>query len=1162
MSQSDFVHLHVHSQYSLLEASIRPDQLVKRAFNFKQNAVALTDNGNMFGAVEFYFAAKEHSVKAILGTDVYLAPKSRLQKGEDKETINQPNRRLVLLAQNIEGYQNLCKISSIGFQEGFYYKPRIDYEVLAKYNSGIIALSGGKTGEIISSFDRFGPDVALEKILELKKIFADRFYLEVCRTSPEWTAYNEFLCEAAEKTKTKIVATNNVHYLEQEDQITQEVLICIGSNKTLQDESRFRLGTDQFYFKSSESMRSLFHDLPQACDASLEIAERCEVKFKLKDDSGKSIYHLPNFNSDDGTTQTDLIRKKAFDGLEHRYQEAGKRGEAVSEENKPNYLNRLDFELSVIDKMGFTSYFLIVHDFIDWAKNNSIPVGPGRGSGAGSLVAYSLRITDLDPVRYNLLFERFLNPERISMPDFDIDFCQDKRPLVIDYVTKKYGEANVSQIITYGKLQARAAIRDVGRVLGMAYADVDVISKLMPDKLGITLKEAIELEPRLKEAMEQNPQINTLMDLAQRVEGLVRHAGIHAAGIIISNKALVEYAPLYRGADGENVVQYDMKYAEKIGLIKFDFLGLKTLTHIQNALDLVEQNRGKKILPQDIPVSDPGIYEIMSKGDTLGIFQFEGDGITDTLRKIKPSSFEDITAINALYRPGPMDMIPEYTARKHGEKKAEYLFPEIEGVLSETYGIIIYQEQVMSIASLIGGYSLGEADMLRRAMGKKLASEMNAQKVRFLKGAKDKGFDEKKAGELFDLMEKFASYGFNKSHAAAYCVVAAQTAWLKKYYPVEFYAALLSTEMSSTDDIVRYVKDARSHNIEVRPPNINYSDFKFSIKDDTIFFSLGAIKGVGEAAVESIIKARNLVAKGKFENLEQFFEVIDRKVNKKTIESLIKAGALDGFGPHRSQLYNGYEKYLNRASIAKQDREVGQVSLFDMLEDSSADNSEARIVLDEVTPWNRSARLAYEKEILGFYLSEHPLTGLGKLYQAWTTCEVNGLKNIDNKKRVVLAGLITSLREIITRKGTRMAFAQLEDLTDHVELVIFPDVFKEAEKHLKEDHAVLLGGTLEKEGDSKKILVDKVARLEDILKKSKQAVFRIDGSMQSKMPELHRLLFQYPGATAIEILIEIPELAKLVILELEGANGFEPSTEFFDHMQNLFGRTDFIELRI
>jgi DNA polymerase-3 subunit alpha len=1166
----DFVHLHVHSQYSLLEASCRPDLIVKKTLEHQQSAVALTDNGNMFGAVEFYFAAKDKNIKAILGTDLYLAPRSRLQKGEDKETLNQPNRRLVLLAQNLEGYQNLCKISSIGYQEGFYYKPRVDYDVLNRYNAGIIALSGGKTGDVLSTFDKHGADAAIAKIEELKKIFGDRFYLEVCRTSPEWTNYNQFLCEAGEKTKTKIVATNNVHYLEQEDQIAQEVLICIGSNKTLQDESRFRLGTDQFYFKSSEMMRSLFQDLPQACDATLEIAERCDVKFKLKDANGKSIYHLPSFNSadessngsDKGQTQSDLIRSKALEGLELRYREAEKRGENVLEEKKPDYLKRLDFELGVIEKMGFTSYFLIVQDFINWAKDHSIPVGPGRGSGAGSLVAYVLRITDLDPVRYNLLFERFLNPERISMPDFDIDFCQDKRPLVIDYVTKKYGETNVSQIITYGKLQARAAIRDVGRVLGMAYSEVDVISKFMPDKLGITLKEAIEMEPRIKEAMEANPQIATLMDLAQRVEGLVRHAGIHAAGIIISNRPLVEYAPLYKGADGENVVQYDMKYAEKIGLIKFDFLGLKTLTHIQNALDLIEQNRGIKILPQDIPVSDPGIYEIMSKGDTLGIFQFEGDGITDTLRKIKPSSFEDITAINALYRPGPMDMIPEYTARKHGEKKPEYLFKEIEEVLSETYGIIIYQEQVMSIASLIGGYSLGEADMLRRAMGKKLAEEMNAQKKRFLDGAQKKGFDEKKAAELFDLMEKFASYGFNKSHAAAYCVVAAQTAWLKKYYPVEFFAALLSTEMSNTDNIVRYVKDARAHGIEVRPPNINYSDFKFSIKDNTIFFSLGAIKGVGEAAVESIISARNSLPDKKFAGLEQFFEVVDRKVNKKTIESLIKAGGFDGFGSHRAQLFAGYEKYLNRASVAKQDREIGQVSLFDMLENSSADHSDTKVVLDQVTPWNRSARLAYEKEILGFYLSEHPLSGLGKLYNTWTTCEIEGLKNVENKKRVVLAGLVMSLREIITKKGTRMAFAQLEDLTDHIELVIFPDVYKEAEKYLKEDHAVLIGGNLEKDGDSKKILVDRVAKLEDILKKSKQAVFRIDHSMQPKMTELYDLLFRYPGNTEIEILIDIPELDKVVSLDLEGHKGIDPSTEFFDHMQNLFGRTDFIELRI
>ncbi|MEZ0391493.1 MAG: DNA polymerase III subunit alpha [Pseudobdellovibrionaceae bacterium] len=721
-----FVHLHVHSEYSLLEASSRIKGLVKKAAEDGMPAIALTDNGNMFGAIEFYFAALDKNIKPILGLDCYLAPGSRLQKSQDRNEIAKPNTRLVLLAQNLDGYQNLCQISSVGYQEGFYYKPRIDYEVLQKYNSHLLALSGGIRGEVVQCFLTEGPEKALDKIRGLKAIFEDRFYLEMNRTGlPEWKEINSFLLEASKITGVPVVAANDVHYLSQDDQMSQEVLICIGSNKTLQDESRFRLGSDQFYLKSSQQMRELFKDVPEACDRTLEIADRCQIKFKLKDESGKAVYHLPSFPITRGSSVKEEIKLISSEGLEKRFQEAEALGHPIPEEKKPDYWKRLEYELSIIDRMGFNGYFLIVQDFINWAKVHDIPVGPGRGSGAGSLVAYALRITDLDPIPNFLLFERFLNPERVSMPDFDIDFCQDRRQRVIQYVTEKYGAPSVSQIITYGKLQARAAIKDVGRVLGMTFAEVDIVTKLIPEKLNINLKEALEMEPRLREMIEMNPQVATLMDLAQRVEGMVRHAGIHAAGVIIADGQLVKHAPLYKGAEGEQVVQYDMKHAEKIGLIKFDFLGLKTLTHIDHAIHLIENNRQKKISTSQIPMDDAAVFEMMSKGDTAGIFQFEGEGITDATRKIKPSSFADITAITSLYRPGPMANIPEFTKRKNGESPVEYLLKDTEEVLRETYGIMVYQEQVMGIASKIAGYSLGEADMLRRAMGKKIKDEMD-----------------------------------------------------------------------------------------------------------------------------------------------------------------------------------------------------------------------------------------------------------------------------------------------------------------------------------------------------------------------------------------------------------------------------------------------------
>ena len=1174
-----FVHLHTHSEYSLLEAACRIKAIAKKASEYQMPAAALTDNGNMFGAIEFYFACKDKAVKPIIGFDAYMAPRSRLEKKQDpnqkfSEVALGP-KRLVLLAQNLVGYQNLCKLSSIGYQEGFYWKPRIDDEVLKEHNSSLICLTGGYRGELADTFLKDGPDAALKRIKELKEIFNDRLYLEMCRTRPEWNALNKFILEASKILGVSVVATNDVHYMSADEQIAQEVLVCIGSNKTLSDESRHQLGSSEFYFKSPDKMQSLFKDVPLAISNSLEIAERCDVKFKMKDENGKAIYHLPSFPTTEGRTIYEEIKYRSEVGLENRFLEMSARGQGLAVDRKKVYLDRLYFELNVIDRMGFDGYFLIVQDFINWAKNNDIPVGPGRGSGAGSLVAYSLRITDLDPLPNFLLFERFLNPERVSMPDFDIDFCQDRRQEVIQYVTQKYGSASVSQIITYGKLQTRAAIKDVGRVLGMSFAEVDAVSKLIPDKLGITLTESLETEPRIREMMELNPTVETLIGLALKVEGMVRHAGIHAAGVIIADGNLTAHAPMYKGSDDENVIQYDMKHAEKIGLIKFDFLGLKTLTHINQALKIVAKNRGVKVLEKDIDITDPKIYELLSRGDTAGVFQFEGEGITDATRKIKPSNFADITAITSLYRPGPMANIPEFTKRKNGESPVEYILPETKQVLEETYGIMVYQEQVMGIASLISGYSLGEADMLRRAMGKKIKDEMDQHRMRFIKGATDRGHDHKKSEELFELMVKFADYGFNKSHAAAYSVITAQTAWIKHYYAAEFFAALLSTEVGDTDKVVKYVKDAQKRGLKVQSPHINFSDYLFTANQDEIYFGLGGIKGVGQAAVEAILEARNSLENQKFSSVEEFFNAVDlRRVNKKVIENLIKAGAFDNFGYHRAQLYTGYPQFLERAVETQKDKALGQVSLFDL---SSVD--ETKVVLGKTPQWTRIESLSNEKEVLGFYLSDHPLKGFENFSKVWSSASVSDLpayfakhnaaslgKPVEkpkwgeprNKTRVVIAGLISEYKELITKKGTRMAFGRVEDLTGSVELVIFPDTYAKYAHLLKEEKPLLVGGGLEVAEGNPKIIVDSFALFDEVLRKTKKISLHLDKINLEDFEKLDQILASNKGDTDVRLVMNID--GELVEVFPEEPKQIQISDEFFEGIHQLFGRTDFIEV--
>ena len=1135
-----FVHLHNHSHYSLLEASTEISALIGKAASFNMPALALTDNSNMFGATEFYFGCEKKGINPILGLEV-------LTSFATETTFNPKNSgKLVFLAQNYKGYQKLCQISTQAYKNQRRLNlatPFLDFSELEQWSQDLIVLTGGYDGWLAQMHQSFKLENLSSHTKALKDIFSDQLYLE-------WNTHglsyeNEFhqaLLQLQKEHALPLVGANNTYYLNPEDQIAQEILVCVGTNKTLQDETRKRLGSDQFYLKTSDQMQTLFADRPELIANTLQIAERCQLKIKTVNDLGQPIYHLPSYKTEEGRTEGEELKHVSYLGLEERFIELKSRNE-IDDSQKPKYFERLDFELKVIDQMGFNGYFLIVQDFIGWAKDNDIPVGPGRGSGAGSLVAYSLKITDLDPIQNNLIFERFLNPERISMPDFDIDFCQDRRLEVIQYVTEKYSPESVSQIITYGKLQTRAAIRDVGRVLGFSFTEVNHICKLVPEKLGITISEALEQEPRFEELFEQDPKIKTLIDMALKIEGLVRHAGIHAAGVIIADGNIVDHAPLYIGSDNENVVQFDMKHAEKIGLIKFDFLGLKTLTHIQNSLKLIERNRGKKITTSQISMSDPGIYELMQKGDTAGVFQFEGGGITSLITKAKPNRFEDLVAITALYRPGPMEMIPEYLKRKQGDVKVKYLFPELESVLEETYGIIVYQEQVQLIAAKIASYSLGEADMLRRAMGKKIAAEMEMQKSRFLKGAEDNKHDAKKASELFDLMAEFAKYGFNKSHAAAYCVISAQTAWLKHYYPVEFLSALLSTEMSNTDNVVKYAKDAFKKGIQVRPPSVNLSEYHFNVDGDDIIFSLGAIKGVGEAAVDAILEAGQALPNQKFESIEQFFSVVDlRRVNKKTIESLVKAGAFDEFGYNRRELFEGYTIFIDAQERQRKDQEIGQFNLFG----ESTIEEESVAKLPRLEPYSKKEVLINEKEVLGFYLSGHPLDGVDYLFETKTFID-----DKTKKEYVEWPGLVSAKREIITKKGTRMAFLQVENQYESFEAIVFPDAYDKYKNQLEIDVPMIFTGKLEVEENQKKMFVSDVRPIRQELSKKTKIIFKLpEAELLEKMDAFETLFGQYPGPTQVYFQIESKILDKKYVIKA-GDSKILPELEFIQKVGRL-----------
>lgn len=1060
-----FVHLHLHTQYSLLDGAIRFDDLINKAKELNMPAIAMTDHGNMFGAAEFYLKCKKAGVKPIIGCELYIAPDSRFSK--DSKGISDAAYHLILLCQDMQGYRNLSYLTSAGYKEGFYYRPRIDRELLSGHSEGLIAMSACLKGEVAMQCGRGRMEDAVATARWYSELFPERYYIELQEnTIPEQDIVNKRLLEVAAELKLPLVATNDCHYLNREDARAHEVLLCIQTGKTMSDPTHMKFSVDEFYVKSPEEMAQAFSYAPEAISNTLAIAERCNLDLPV---DGKT-YYFPHFDPPEGKNHDEMLKELATEGLKERMITILAKYPDMTLEQQQAYFDRLTIELDCIREMKFPAYFLIVSDFIRWAKDRGIPVGPGRGSAAGSLVAYAIRITDLDPLPYNLLFERFLNPERISMPDIDVDFCQDRRSEVIQYMVDKYGRDRVCQIITFGTMGAKAVVRDVGRALNMTYGDVDRIAKLIPDDLKMTLAKALKQEPQLRELSDSDPQVKDLLDTALCLEGLTRHASTHAAAVVVAPDQLEEFLPLYKDQKTGSInTQYSMKYVELVGLVKFDFLGLKNLTVIQNAVKLIREGKDPLFDITLLKDDDQASYDLITAGNTTGIFQLESSGMKEMLVKLKPSCFEDVIAAVALYRPGPLGsgMVQDFIDRKHGVQKVVYDLPQLETILKDTYGVIVYQEQVMQISRTLAGYSLGRADLLRRAMGKKDPTVMAKEKEPFLEGAKQLGIDLKKAGEVFDLMAKFAEYGFNKSHSAAYALITYQTAYLKAHYPVEFMAALLTCDMDSTDKVVKNISDCREQGIEVLPPDINTSGLSFTVVDKSMRFGLGAVKNVGTGAIEAILEARK---DGKFTGLYDFCERVDlRRVNKRVIESLIKCGAFDSTGATRAAQMEGLEAAMNLGQRIQQERDSAQVSLFGTEETVKINGSGGK--LPNIPEWHDKEKLAFEKEALGFLITGHPLDRYIDDIRRLASAEIAALGELTDGSEVRVCGIVSGLKEITTKKGDRMGFVTIEDLSGSVEVTVFSDIYAGAVNMLKSDDPLLIIGKLEKGEKGAKILV-------------------------------------------------------------------------------------------
>ncbi len=1057
--------------------------------------------------------------------------------------------------------RNLFRLITLANLEGFYYKPRMDKEILRKYHGGLIALSGCLNGVPSKRVLDGRLDLAEKAMIEYREIFGDgNYYVEVMdHGMPEQARVNPELIALAQKLSIPVVATNDCHYLRSEDHKAHDVLLCIGSGATVQEEDRLRYTGSNFYVRSPEEMAALFDYFPEAVRNTLDVAKKCE--FKLQ----KGSYHMPTIRVEAGTTLDEYLAILARKGLEERmpqilafYERAGK----PTEEIRAQYADRLELELKVITKMGFAGYFIIVGDFINWAKGNGIPVGPGRGSAAGSLVAFATRITDIDPIPYALLFERFLNPERISMPDIDVDFCQDGRDRVIRYVAEKYNtspgveEARVAQITTFGKMQAKAVIRDVGRALNMLYGEVDRIAKLVPTILNISLKDAFEMEPKFAEMRKKDPRVDELLKVAVSLEGITRHASVHAAGIVISDdRPLVDHLPLYKGQHDEIVTQWDMKGVEKIGLIKFDFLGLKTLTLLDRAVKMIERTRGEKLDLLNLDLNDPKVYELLGRADSQGVFQLESSGMRDLMAKLKPSQFEDIIALVALYRPGPLGsgMVDDFINRKHGRTQIQYDVPQLETILKDTYGVILYQEQVMQIASALASYTLGEADLLRRAMGKKIAEEMAKQEERFASGCRKNKIPDAKAKKIFDLMAKFAGYGFNKSHSAAYALISFQTAYLKAHYPVEFMAACLSIDRNNTDRVVLLLNDCRAQGIEVLPPDVNESQLDFSVMNGKIRFGLAAVKNVGEGAIEAVLKVRDL--DGPSTDLFDFCRRIDlRKANKRVVEALIKCGAFDSTGgATRAQLYAALETAFEAASQSQKDRQTGQTNLFG----GAMPGALPKLKYPEVADWDETERLRFEKESVGFYITGHPLLKFADVLKRYANSDTAGLTALTDQSTARVGGMISSIKEINTRKGDRMAFATLEDLIGSVELVVFSEPFAKHGELLKSEQPIFVTGKLDIGEDQPKILVTEIVPLEEAHKLFTGTVhIAVDatGVGEDKLKELKGLFGRHKGNCLTVLHMKIPGRSETV-LTLSRDYAVTPTNEMLKDLTYLLGPT-------
>ncbi len=1142
--RGDFVHLHLHSQYSLLDGAIRFPKLFEKLSANGVNAVALTDHGNMFGAYDFYRQAKAYGIHPIIGCEVYVAPESRHKK--KRESKRDTSNHLVLLAKDNAGYQNLTRLVSLAYMEGFYYKPRIDHELLEKYHDGLIALSACLKGEIPSLILNREVDKARERIRYYRRLFGEAdFYLEIQSNGiKEQDLVNDTLKQLARDEGIPLVATNDCHYLERQDAQAHEVLLCLQTGKTLLDKGRMKFQTDEFYVKTPDEMAKRFQDVPESIENTLEIAKRCEVDLSFKG------YHFPTYELPAGKDHDSYLEEKAVQGLEAHFQQLRDRGETFDE---GRYRERLAYELETIKKMGFSDYFLIVSDFIGYAKANQIPVGPGRGSAAGSLVSFALGITEIDPIPYNLMFERFLAPGRVSMPDIDCDFSEEKRERVIQYVADKYGHDRVAQIITFSSMNAKGVVRDVGRVLGMPYGEVDSVAKAIPSTPKITLDEALRLSPKLQEMIQNNPMVDRLIKIAKTLEGLYRHNSTHAAGVVISSKPLMELLPVYVGQKGEILTQYDMGCVESVGLVKFDFLGLSTLSVIERAVTLIRQSADPDFDLKRIPLDDRKTFKLFQKGNVSGIFQLESSGAArDLVVSVKPTSFEDIIDVIALNRPGPLQsgMANDYIKNRKRKKVEAIDIPEIEEILKDTYGVILYQEQVMQISMKLAGFTPTDADKLRKAMGKKKADEMAKLREKFVEGAVRNGVDRDKAEKLYDQMAKFASYGFNKSHSTAYALIAYQTAYLKAHYPTEFMAALMSNEIGNSDKLAHYIEECKGMGIEVLPPDANKSDLDFIVEDDKIRFGLAGIKNVGQGAAQLIVQERK--EKGPFTSFLDFCTRLDlRKVNKRVLESLIKCGAFDPFGASRAQLFTALDEVLSIAQAAQKQSKSQQKSLFPLSGGNGGNGLEINFTYPKVEEWPQSKRILYEKELLGVFLTGHPLGDFEEKLGSIGTVPIAQLGDVPGKKMVKIAGIVTHSKEITTKKNQeRMAFVTVEDQTGTVEVVVFPSVFKDVEFYLLPDEPIVVEGTVDKSGEVVKIKATSVVPLNEIkVEKTFHVYLHVDEMKTKSLFEL-KSFFETRGSGICpvvlhlqdehkreEAVIALPESYRIVEEELEAFEG-------------------------